>query len=60
LHSEAYLNLRKKYGNVAVADTLVDLAELSEAREPKKDSVVALWSPCVGAQVPTLLVKQVV
>ena len=54
-----YRNLRAKYGNLAVADPLVDLAELGEEGRIAKDSVVALWAPCIGVQLAALILRWV-
>ncbi len=50
-------NLRSKYGNMAVADLLVDLAEFAEEGRIAKDSITALWSPCMGVQLATLVLR---
>ncbi len=50
-------NLRTKYGNMAVADLLVDLAEFAEEGRIGRDSVVALWTPCVGVQLAALVLR---
>jgi 3-oxoacyl-[acyl-carrier-protein] synthase III len=56
---ERYQNLRKKYGNTAVADLLIDLAEFAEGGQMARDSVVALWAPCMGMQLAALILKWV-
>ncbi len=57
LKSGVYRNLRRKYGNMAVADTFVDLAEFSQTGQLKRNDVVALWSPCVGVQLAALVLR---
>jgi 3-oxoacyl-[acyl-carrier-protein] synthase III len=56
----AYRNLRKKYGNTAVADVLIDLADFTGYGELAKDSIVALWTPCVGVQVAAIVLRWLV
>jgi 3-oxoacyl-[acyl-carrier-protein] synthase III len=53
-------NLRKKYGNLAVADPLVDLAEFGEDGQIAKDSIVALWTVCPGVQLASLVLRWLV
>ncbi len=50
-------SLRGKYGNMAVADPLVDLAEFGGQGRIAKDSVVALWTVCPGVQSATLVLR---
>jgi 3-oxoacyl-[acyl-carrier-protein] synthase III len=57
LKAESYRNLRAKYGNLVVADTLADLAELGETGQIPKDFGVALWTACPGVQVASLVVR---
>jgi 3-oxoacyl-[acyl-carrier-protein] synthase III len=57
LSAGMYRNLRKKYGNMAVADVLVDLAEFAGYGRLAKDSIIALWVPCVGVQVAALVLR---
>ena len=52
-------NLRTKYGNIAVADVLVDLAEFAELGRFKSNDIVALWVPCFGVQLAVLLLRWV-
>jgi 3-oxoacyl-[acyl-carrier-protein] synthase III len=59
LAAETFRNLRRKYGNMAVADVLVDLAEFAETGQLGRDSIVALWVPCVGVQLAALVVRWV-
>lgn len=59
VRADAFRNLRAKYGNLAVADLLVDLAELGEEGWIAKDSVVALWAPCIGVQLAALILRWV-
>jgi 3-oxoacyl-[acyl-carrier-protein] synthase III len=49
-----------KYGNTAVADPLIDLAEFGEEGRIPRDSVVALWTPCVGVQLAVLVLRWLV
>ena len=57
LPKSSYQNLRKKYGNMAVADVLVDLAEFLEDGKFAKNSVIALWTTCFGVQLATLVLR---
>ena len=57
LSADRYQNLRDKYGNMAVADLLVDLAEFAEEGRIPRGAVVALWVPCVGVQVAALVLR---
>jgi 3-oxoacyl-[acyl-carrier-protein] synthase III len=57
LRAETYKNLRVKYGNTAVADVLIDLAEFGETGRLGKDSIIALWVPCVGVQLAALVLR---
>jgi 3-oxoacyl-[acyl-carrier-protein] synthase III len=57
LDADTYQNLRHTYGNMAVADLLVDLAEFGEEGRIARDSVVALWTPCVGVQLAVLVLR---
>ena len=58
-HANVLQNLRTKYGNTAVADVLVDLAEFAEEGRFKPDDIVALWVPCFGVQLAVLLLRWV-
>ncbi len=58
LSPDTYRNLRAKYGNMAVADPLVDLAELGEAGQIAKNSIVALWTACPGVQSASLVLRR--
>lgn len=53
-------NLRQKYGNIAVADPLVDLAEFSVEGQLQRDGLVALWVPGAGVQLAVLLLRRLV
>ncbi len=57
LRADTYKNLRLKYGNTAVADALIDVAEFGETGRLGKDSILALWVPCVGVQLAALVLR---
>lgn len=57
LNVDILKNLRNKYGNTAVADSLIDLAEFAEKGMIAKDSVVVLWSVCQGVQLATMALR---
>jgi 3-oxoacyl-[acyl-carrier-protein] synthase III len=57
LPPEACRNFRSKYGNLAVAESLVDLAEFGEQGDLPSGSVVALWAAGVGVQLAVLVVR---
>ena len=57
LEAGTYRNLRMKYGNAAVADVLIDLAEFGEKGQLAKDSIIALWVPCMGVQLAALVLR---
>lgn len=57
LSADTFRNLRSNYGNTAVADLLIDLAEFGEEGRIPRDSVVALWAPCPGVQLAALVLR---
>ena len=57
---DVYQNFRDNYGNTAVADQLIDLAEFEQRGLPAKDSVVALWAVCPGVQLASLVLRWLV
>jgi len=57
LSPDIFRNLKDKYGNMAVADVLVDLAEFGGEGQIPRDSVVALWVPCPGVQLAVLILR---
>jgi hypothetical protein len=56
LRPQVYRNARAKYGNLAVADPPVDLAELGEQGQIARASV-ALWTACPGVQLASPVVR---
>ncbi|WP_434106189.1 3-oxoacyl-ACP synthase III family protein [Paraburkholderia caffeinilytica] len=60
VNDHVYQNLLKKYGNMAVADLAVDLAEFWEEGRLSNGSIVALWVPASGIQMPTLILRWLV
>ncbi|UWG99054.1 hypothetical protein LPY66_09810 [Dehalobacter sp. DCM] len=60
LNADIMKNLRKKYGNTAVADILIDLAEYAEDKELNKDAIVVLWSVCQGVQLAAMALRWLV
>jgi hypothetical protein len=57
LDAGTYKNLRSVYGDCAVADLLIDLAEFGAKGSIPRNSVVALWAPCVGVQLAVLVLR---
>lgn len=57
LKTGTFANLRSKYGNMAVADLLVDLAEFAEENRIARESIAALWVPCIGVQLAVLVLR---
>lgn len=56
---DALVNVREKYGNLAVAEPLVNLAELAKNGRITPGSVVALWIPCPGVRLAVLVLRYV-
>ncbi len=47
----------KSIGNTACADALIDLADFSKQTVFSMDDIIALWVPCTGVQVASVLLK---
>ncbi len=57
LHREVFRNSRQKYGDTAVADVLLSLADLSGAGQIDAGATIALWAACPGVQQATLMLR---
>ncbi len=57
VNPKAFKNQQKTIGSTACADALIDLADFAKAGLFRKDHIIALWVPCTGVQVATVLLK---
>jgi 3-oxoacyl-[acyl-carrier-protein] synthase III len=60
LPASAFKSLRKTQGNVGYCDLIIDLVTFWESGELPQGSLIALWVPSSGIQLPTLVLRKLV